>query len=230
MNYNKFAKKSQLVNDDIFRNIFHENKDKIKVKKEEKAVKNIQIIYNTTLDLSIEKGFQNMSLRDLSNRSGLSMGAIYSYISSKDELLDMILNQGRQIGMQILSEEIFSTDDPVKKFHTAVRIHLYMSEIMYKWFYFSYMETKNLNRKELKKSIESELFTEQIFIDIFEQGISEKIFVKKNAILMASSVKAMLQDWYLKRWKYKKRKISVDAYADFIIDFVESALSLKKPV
>jgi hypothetical protein len=35
----------------------------------------------------------------------------------------------------------------------------------------------------------------------------------------------MLQDWYLKRWKYARRQISVDDYAEFLIRFVESAIT-----
>ena len=43
--------------------------------------------------------------------------------------------------------------------------------------------------------------------------------------LTASVIKAMLQDWYLKRSKYAGRKISVDQYARFILKFVESFIS-----
>jgi hypothetical protein len=32
----------------------------------------------------------------------------------------------------------------------------------------------------------------------------------------------MQQEWYLKRWKYKNLKISVDQYADHVIKLVES--------
>jgi len=35
----------------------------------------------------------------------------------------------------------------------------------------------------------------------------------------------MVQDWYLKRSKYAGRKISVDQYARFILQFVESFIS-----
>ncbi|OQC20886.1 MAG: hypothetical protein BWX71_02522 [Deltaproteobacteria bacterium ADurb.Bin072] len=31
----------------------------------------------------------------------------------------------------------------------------------------------------------------------------------------------MLQDWYLKRWKYARRKTSVEKYADFLVELVE---------
>jgi hypothetical protein len=37
-------------------------------------------------------------------------------------------------------------------------------------------------------------------------------------------IKAMLQDWYLKRRKYAARKVSVEHYAAFLVDFVESYL------
>jgi len=40
--------------------------------------------------------------------------------------------------------------------------------------------------------------------------------------LTASVIKAMLQDWYLKRSKYRKRNISVDHYARFVLQFVEA--------
>lgn len=45
--------------------------------------------------------------------------------------------------------------------------------------------------------------------------------------LVASVIKAMLQDWYLKRWKYKNRKVLVDEYADFVIYVAESILLIK---
>ena len=40
--------------------------------------------------------------------------------------------------------------------------------------------------------------------------------------LTASIIKAMLQDWYLKRSKYRKRNLSVDQYAKFLLQFLEA--------
>ena len=63
---------------------------------------------------------------------------------------------------------------------------------------------------------------EQVIAGILRQGRDEGIFVPLDPQLTASVIKAMLQDWYLKRWKYTKRKISVDQYARFVMDFVEA--------
>ncbi|MBW2209312.1 MAG: hypothetical protein JRG79_20655 [Deltaproteobacteria bacterium] len=75
-----------------------------------------------------------------------------------------------------------------------------------------------------KKAIGLELFTEKIFIDIIEQGKQDRTFKEVNKELVAAMIKAVLQDWYLKRWKYEMRNISVEQYARFLIDLVESYL------
>jgi TetR/AcrR family transcriptional regulator, cholesterol catabolism regulator len=210
--------------EEICRDIFRENQKSIKIKKEPVAVKNLSNIFNTTLRLSNEKGFSTMSLRDLSRSSGLSMGALYSYFTSKDELLEMIQEQGRRLTRSVLTRQVGPIIDPTERLHAAIRTHLYLTEVMHDWFYFSYMEAKNLDKNQQKKAIESELATEQMFIDILEEGILKKVFSVVDPVLTASVIKAMLQDWYVKRWKYTRRRISVDQYAEFVIGFVESVI------
>ena len=118
----------------------------------------------------------------------------------------MILSQGRQIANQVLTEQIAKGSDPAEKLRLAIKSHIYLSEAMQTWFYFTYIEARNLPREEQKRAIASELYTEKLFIDIIEDGIAAGIFREGNVILAASVIKAMLQDWYMKRWKYKAKK------------------------
>lgn len=222
MKFSDFSRNVFLSAEDICRDIFKENRASIKIKKENVVVKNLVTIFNATLRLSNEKGFQAMSLRDLCRETGLSMGALYSYFSSKDELLKIIQEQGRRLAVKVLTEHIEKAEGPEEKLEAAVRSHLYLSEIMQEWFFFSYMETRYLDREEHKKAIAGELFTEQLFIDILEQGEEQKEFRVDNAALIAAAIKAMLQDWYLKRWKYSRRVVSVEEYAGFITGFIRS--------
>jgi len=220
-----FRAEAVLSIEEICTEIFRRNQTSIKIKKEAVAVKNLVKIFDTTLALSNSKGFQTTSLRDLSAASGLSMGALYSYFSSKDELLEMILSQGRQMTRRILTRYIYADDPPKKKLSDAIRTHLYLTEVMQPWFYFAYLEAKNLKRDQQKKVIAGELATEKIFIDILEEGNAAGIFACDSPVLTASAIKAMLQDWYLKRWKYQRRNISVDTYAVFLIKLVETIVA-----
>ncbi len=222
LTFSKFSKETTISVDDICRDFYLGNREIIKIKKEAVAVKNLVTILNTTLRLSNEIGFQSMTLRDLSRESELSMGALYNYFSSKDELFKIIHLNGMTLITNILIKQIEDEKDPDSKMKKAIRIHIYLSEMMPQWFYFLYMETKNLKKEDRKIPMESELFTEKIFIDIIKEGIKSGIYLPKDPLLTASMIKAMLQDWYLKRWKYTKRNVTVDQYAAFIIEFIES--------
>ncbi|EKN67601.1 transcriptional regulator [Neobacillus bataviensis LMG 21833] len=50
-----------------------------------------QHILSITEEIILEKGCRNTTLKDIIERSGLSKGAIYHYVESKDELFGLIL-------------------------------------------------------------------------------------------------------------------------------------------
>ncbi len=220
MTYARFRKGVMVSMEDICRDIFHKNRKTIKIKKEAVVIKNLVTIFQATLKLSNEKGFQAMSLRDLCRETGLSMGALYSYFASKEELLEIIHEQGRAITVKVLTEYVDESGTAFDRLASAVRMHLYLSEVMRDWFFFAYMETRYFRKKEHKKAMEGELYTEQLFSDILEQGQAEGVFLLESPLLTASAIKAMLQDWYLKRWKYRRRNITIDTYADFILSII----------
>jgi AcrR family transcriptional regulator len=224
LSFETFKGMVSLSMEDLCRELFLGNRESIKIKKEGVAVKNLVKIFNAALSLSNVKGFSAMSLRELSSEAGLSMGALYTYFSSKEELLDMIQQQGRLITGRVMLEQIDGVDDPRVRLKRAIRAHLYLSEVMQPWFYFLYMETKNLSKEEQKKSMESELFTEKIIIDIVKEGQNKGVFKPISTDLVGAVIKAMLQDWYLKRWKYVRRKVTVEKYAVFLVDLIESYL------
>lgn len=52
-----------------------------------------QLLLTATEELILEKGCQQTTLQDIMKRSGLSKGAIYHYVKSKDELLGLLLQR-----------------------------------------------------------------------------------------------------------------------------------------
>ena len=137
MDYAQFQKQVSLSKKDICREAFADNRNTIRVKKEGTVVKNLERIFDATLKISNKKGFQAMSMRDLSKETKLSMGALYAYFSSKEELLEMLQHQHRTITIRILETYIHAQKDALAKHDVAIRTHLYLSEIMQPWFYFS---------------------------------------------------------------------------------------------
>ncbi|MFH2131366.1 MAG: TetR/AcrR family transcriptional regulator [bacterium] len=220
--YQSFLKVIDFQKEDFYKLAFSEDCRSIRIKKEKVAIKNLEKIFEATFRICTRKGFQGMTMRDLSTESGLSMGALYSYFATKEELLNTLQRVGNSIVSRVMKECVAGITEPREKLKTILRTHLYLSEMIQPWFFFSYMEAKNLAKKEREKYIQAELKTEQIIADILVEGEDVNLLRTRNHQMAASVIKAMIQDWYLKRGKYAKRAVTVEEYADMIIEWVEA--------
>jgi AcrR family transcriptional regulator len=220
--FTEFSQKVTLSRRDICRKVYRDHRQTIKIKKEKTLVKNFMGIFDAALKISNEKGFQTMTMRNLSEECGLSMGGLYAYFSGKEDLLEMLLSTGHSTTRQLLGERLANITDPVSKLRVAIRTHLFLSEAMQPWFYFSYMEARHLGYKQKERAKAGELETEKLFADIIEEGRVQGLFMVRDSLLVASVIKAMVQDWYVKRWKYAKRNVTVDQYAKLVVEFVEA--------
>ncbi|MFO7529571.1 MAG: TetR/AcrR family transcriptional regulator [Marinobacter sp.] len=223
-NYEAFRDELSLSKEGVVREVYHQNKDRISIKKEATAVKNLIRIIESTLRLANSKGFHAMTLRDLCSDSGMSMGGLYAYIRNKDDLIHLIQSHGFTITRRTLLYYTGEVDEVRDKLFSAIKAHLYLSELMRAWFYFSYMEAKSLPAPEKRDAVAIELEIEDIFLGIIENGIKAGVYRPRNARLVASMIKALLQDWYLKRRKYRDQNVAVDDYAAFVRDVIESYL------
>ncbi len=226
--YARFKRQLPLTRKAICTEIYQRHRQEIRVKKVETAVRNLEKIFQAALKISNRRGFQAMSMRDLSRETGLSTGALYAYVTSKEELLRMMQEQRREIVARTLEAAVKTADEPETKLAAAIRAHLYLSEALQPWFYFSYMEAKNLPEKQKREAVAGSRSTEKLLAAIIRAGVEAGVFSTPDPLLTASLVKAMLQDWYLKRGKYRSRHLSVDSYAAFTISLVMTYLRAKK--
>ena len=225
MKYSEFLKilnESGESDESAFRRVFLENRDTIRIKKEKTAVKNLEKILDAVFEITYEKGFSAMTMRYLSQKSGLSLGALYPYFKSKEELLSIILRQGLSMVTRVLESFADRHEDPVLKLDAVIKAHIFLSEKARPWFYFMFMEAKNLNPPEWQTVMEAEFHTEKVIVDILKAGEDMKSFKKQDHLLTASIIKAMQQEWYLKRWKYSRRNITVDDYVEYVLGFVRA--------
>jgi TetR/AcrR family transcriptional regulator, cholesterol catabolism regulator len=222
MTYKEFQKVTKGAIRDISSEVIRRNRASGQIKKEKTAVKNYEKIFDAVFKISAAKGFNGMSLRDLSRETGLSLGALYRYFSSKEELLEIMELHGQTMIQMVMTELPRAEDDPLKKLKGAIRAYIFLSEAAGEWFFFAFMESRSLKHESLRHVLAFDAFTDGVLAEILMQGEKEGIFVKRNHAMTVSIIKAMQQDWYLKRWKYSKMNISVDSYAKTVLKFVES--------
>lgn len=203
----------------------------IRVKKPAVATANLARIVETTLALANHKGFHSMSLRDLAAASELSMGALYAYFDSKDTLLMMILGQVVGAAEEVLGHPPAAlADDPPGRLRWLLETHVYLTEAMHLWFVFAYMEAKAFSKEGRELAIGSELATERLLAETLEDGVRRGCFTIPDVEMAAALIKPLLQDWYVKRGKYRRRGITPERYARSVTDFVERAIGVQSLV
>jgi TetR/AcrR family transcriptional regulator, cholesterol catabolism regulator len=205
--------------------ILERHKATIRVRKPAVAIANLARIVDTTLTLANAKGFHSMSLRDLAEHTGLSMGALYAYFDSKDTLLMMILGQVVGAAEEVLAHPPANLEGgPAARLRWLLETHLYLTETMQPWFVFAYMEAKAFPREGRDLAVASELMTEQLIAETLAEGVRAGCFVVADVEMTAALIKPLLQDWYVKRAKHRRRGITPERYALSVVEFVEAAI------
>ena len=198
----------------LCQSILARHQDTISVRKPAIALPRLQRILETAIDLSNKGGFQAMSLRDLSRETGMSAGGLYAYFDSKTTLLKMILAEVTDLVQRVLSDPPADvTRDPVTHLRWLIDTHLRMTEALLPWFTFAFMEAKNFPPAERRMAIDSEMLTESFFSAVVLRGIESGAFRPDTSPLLPALIKPLLQEWYVKRAKYRRRGITLDHYS-----------------
>lgn len=217
-----FKREFSYLGDDLYALIFDRNKDKIKISKEKFAVKNLQKIFEATFKMIPKVGFQAMSLRDLSAATGLSMGGLYSSISNKETIAVMVKDVVSMICADIV-EDSREQADPKLALEVLVRGYLYASTLMQPWFYFLYFETKSLPQADQEGSLKIELVQVKELNGLISQLTSRSDSCHK-AEFVATMALSLIQERYLKPWKYHNAEETIDEYADKCLQLIYRAM------
>ena len=220
-----FRRAWQLEGEPFWTNVFEMHRDKIQIKNPKVAIGNLEKIFSATFKLANSKGFQAMSLRDLSSETGISMGGLYAYIGSKNDLASVIEGVLRKYIDQVIGELAHEGLDPVERLRAIICGEIFMMQLMSPWYYFCYMELKGLDKEQQQQALDLELRFDSLLIDAIEAGIENGQFQCEKPELLASSITAQLQQWHLKQWKFRMKEVGMEEYAAHILENALRCLS-----
>jgi AcrR family transcriptional regulator len=212
----QFRQASPLDDNSVWELLLERQQAHLTVKRADRAQDNLRRLFEATFRLANKVGFVSMTLRDLSRETGLSMGGIYGYISSKDDIATMVEDMVNFI-IQIMPAWFTNFSQAEARLEAALRGHIYLTELLQPWFYFVFMESRLLSgaQKQLAKSAEMQLHAELI-----ERITAAGVRSPEQAQMLAAHSAAIVQDWVVKRWKYRQLGMTVDAFAAHAADLV----------
>ncbi|WP_338844716.1 helix-turn-helix domain-containing protein [Massilia sp. W12] len=214
----QFCQATPLNQDNIWEFLLQRNAERIGVKRREAALENLERIFGATFRLANTVGFREMSLRDLCRETGLSMGGLYGYIQSKDQLASMIADMVLY-ATDLLQQWFLHVPDPLDHIECIVRANIYMAEILQPWLYFMFLESRALQQeqREVAKASESNIQTHIAGLAVQLPG-----FNQEQAWLFSAHCMSLAQDWHLKRWKFRNLNLTPDAFAESVVRLVRA--------
>lgn len=195
-----FCKDFPLQGEQLYTTLFDRHSEIIQTQKARFAIANLEKIFNATFEVSSVSGFDRMSLRDLSRQTGMSMGAIYSCISKKEDIALMVADIVR-LSSELTRQHAMKSASLWSQIKQSIRYHLYASTLLQPWYFFLYFETRSLPEDQQEASMQIELDAITGIHARIEEGIESGEFQATNAETVANMIVVLLEDWYLKPWK-----------------------------
>ena len=100
---------------------------KTKQQFEEIRAQSRESIMRAALELFAENGFHRTSISMIANKIGISVGLMYNYFKSKNELLEAIFEDVSKLGWEKL-ETLLDTQDPHQRIAVIIRALTLMKE------------------------------------------------------------------------------------------------------
>lgn len=219
-----FMQSFPLQGEQLYRTVFDRNAEIIQTQKARFAVANLEKILSATFEVSAVSGFDRMSLRDLSRQTGMSMGAIYSCISKKEDIALMVADIVR-LSSELTQQHAMQAGSLWESFEQSIRFHLYASTLLQPWYFFLYFETRSLPQAQQEESKQIELDGINVFEAQILEGVKAGEFHTDDAHFVANTIVVLLEDWYLKPWKTKSLVINKEGRYELQLEHIEERIN-----
>jgi len=170
--------------------------------KAKRAIKKIEDkkreIASQAIDLMRETGYHNMSMDVVAERVGLTKPTLYSYISSKQELLFYILESAMTSGTKSIKDIILQSKSARIRLREALSAYVELILNNSNLFYSAFTEHNSLTDEHqlIIRKMQSEFLS--LWKKLYEEGVLEGSFEKmptKVAIQMLLGVMHWIPFW-----------------------------------
>lgn len=195
-------------------------------KKPDKIEQKHQQIVEGACRIFLEKGYHPTTIREISQAAGMSMGQLYHYVSSKDDVL-FLIHRHLQIAFfnHMKNLEIADDDDAVQTLVRSLQHSLPFLVENKKLFQFIYRESKYLNKKHLQVVLQMD---DRNIVQYWRQ-LLEAIQKQKNIVIdidFAANIITYLSIFIpMRGWNLKDRPVKEQQ--EMLIEYILRAIGIQ---
>ena len=152
-----------------------------------------------------EKGFHRTTTREIAKESGFSIGTLYEYIRTKEDILFLVCD-GIYNEVHNRLSDLAVNEGSVEGLTSAIHQYYTLIDDMSDEFVVMYQESKSLPKDALQYVLKKELEMVSLFENILEScAKSGELRIKQDEIKMAAHhIVVQGQMWAFRRWALSK--------------------------
>jgi len=196
------------------------NNEKLVDKRRAKIIKG-------ALKLFRQRGIKGVTMIDVAKASRMSIGSLYRYFGSKDDLLYAIWrnyedNLNEYLLKKLSEIENYAPQDALKEF---IESYIHTIDASRDQILILYLDTRSMSKADQAAVKEGDAHIIRIIEHILNRGVESGIFQIDNVKLAAHNIKALADLWAIRGWTLKDIA-SADIYIQEQIKFIINTISV----
>ena len=194
------------------------------IKNPELVLERRRQIIDSTVKLFIEHGYHKTTTRMIAKAANFSIGSLYEYVSSKEDLLYLVCKTIHEEVQDAVEKALSNTDTDTEKekFAQVIRQYFYVCDKMGDHILLMYQVTQFLPEKWKVRVLVNELNITDIFINAFSSLSGKNNFPKlddKILNLVGHNISILGQMWAFRRW-HLQRNFTIEEYIKIQTNFI----------
>ncbi len=178
-------------------------------------------IVKAAAGLFIRKGILNTGVWDIAEASGITVGTLYHYFKSKDDIITAFLDYAVIATTEFvrMTADVLAKLKPEEAMKRALRLYMEYTNEAQSIVLFWHQETRNLPPDQRKRLMENDIVLASLFEKLIELGRRQGIYKIEDAALAAHSIIVLSDMWAFRRW-WLGRRYTAEQYIAKQTEFI----------
>jgi AcrR family transcriptional regulator len=187
-------------------------------------------IVDASVQLFIKNGFHKTTTRQIAGAAGFSIGSLYEYVTSKEDVLYLVCDAIHAEVEQSVESVLSRATSGRKALTEVIREYFLICHQMSDHILLMYQVTQFLPPQWKQKVLENEIRTTTIFVDVLKRITASgdlPQMTPQTIELVGHNISVLGQAWAFRRWVYN-RQYSIEEYIAFQTRFIFGLFNSQK--
>jgi AcrR family transcriptional regulator len=179
-------------------------------------------IVDAAVQLFIQNGFHKTTTRQIAKASGFSIGSLYEYVASKEDVLYLVCDAIHAEIERGVAEALSRASEGRDILAEVIREYFLVCHRMSDHILLIYQETQSLPPQWRKRVLENEVRITGIFVEILAKLVTSGDLPhldERSIELVAHNISVLGHMWTFRRW-FLARHYSIEDYINLQINFI----------